>query len=345
MLARSLAAFALCCLCLSTAQAAISLKLRSEARLAGDLADALDVRWANAEEVILAGAKRGVFRRNLRSGHTQRILDGSAPDGFFYCSRLGYSSSFLVPGSPFAALAWRRNTPGASLSSQFPFDMILDLDVYGDTLAVLGARRADDGRWAPEGGIAWVGSLEKGLKDLRPIHYSETGSGAKALDRCHFFNTGAIRFQRDGSLLVVPGVEPGMYLYERSGRLLKTWDTQALGFYDRCEFTEKQSHAMAIAPTATWEYLNARTVLDDVITLPGGGIGVFTRTFTNGAMRWTLSVVKDGNVEQRIALPFSGGERSFVRADVRGKQIALLLVEYATPKTPDGARLAILELP
>jgi hypothetical protein len=222
--------------------------------------------------------------------------------------------------------------------------MILDLDVYGDMLAVLGARRDSDGRWAPEGGIAWVGSLSKGLKDLRPIHYSETGSGAKALDRCHFFNTGAIRFMRDGSLLVVPGVESGMYLYERSGKLLKTWDTQPLGFYDRCEFSEAESQAMALAPSAKWQYLNTRTVLDDVIPL-AGGVGVFTRQFSNGKMHWTLSVVKDGRVEERIKLPFTGGERSFVRADVRGKQIALLLVEYATSKAPDGARLAIMELP
>jgi hypothetical protein len=302
------------------------------------------VRWADAENVILAGAKQGVFRWHVPSGRTERIIGGSGPGGFFFSSRLGYSSSYIVPGSPFMALAWTRNAPGATLSPHFPFDMILDLDVYGDMLAVLGARRAGDGRWAPEGGIAWVGSLSQGLKDLRPIHYSETGSGAKALDRCHFFNTGAIRFMRDGSILVVPGVESGMYLYERSGKLLKTWDTQPLGFYDRCEFSEAESQAMALAPSAKWQYLNTRTVLDDVIPL-AGGVGVFTRQFSKGKMRWTLSIVKDGRVEERIELPFTGGERSFVRADVRGKQIALLLVEYATAKAPDGARLAIMELP
>lgn len=341
MLSRCLAAVALCCVWMSAAHAALSLKVRSETQLTGPLVDALDVRFADADTLILAAAKQGVFRRSLATGRTERILDGTAPDGFFYCSRLGYSSSFLVPGSPFAALAWRRNTPGATLSAQFPFDMILDLDVHGDTLAVLGARRADDGRWAPEGGIAWVGSLEKGLKDLRPIHYSETGSGAKALDRCHFFNTGAIRFLRDGSILVLPGVESGMYLYDQAGKLLKTWSSEGL-YFDRCEFTEPQAHAMAIAPTALWRYLNARTILDDIIPLPGG-IGVFTREFVQGKMHFTLSFMKDGKVEQRLALPFTGGERSFVRADIRGKQIAVLIVEYGTSAKPDAARLAIVE--
>jgi hypothetical protein len=344
MFSPSVVLVALCCLSASAAHAALALKVRSETRLNGDLVDALDVRWANADEVVLAAAKNGVFRHRVSTGKTQRIIGSAAPQGFFYSSRLGYSSSYIVPGSPFAALAWIRNAPDATLSPQFPFDMILDLDVYGDTLAVLGARRAGDGRWAPEGGIAWVGSLSKELKDLRPIHYSETGAGAKALDRCHFFNTGAIRFLRDGTLVVAPGVEPGMYHYERSGKLLKTWDTHPLGFFDRCEFTEKEAHAMATAPTATWQYLNARIILDDVIPL-AGGVGVFTRQFAKGKMRWTLSVVKDGRAEQRIELPFTGGERSFVRADVRGKQIALLLVEYATSKAPDGARLAIMELP
>lgn len=345
MIGRALVALAFCCLAARSADAALALTLRSETRLDGNLSDALDVRWADAENVILAVAKQGVFRRHVASGRTERLIGGSGPGSFFFSSRLGYSSSYIVPGSPFMALAWARNTPGASLSPHFAFDMILDLDVYGDTVAILGARRASDGRWAPEGGIAWVGSLSEGLKDLRPIHYSETGSGAKALDRCHFFNTGAIRFMRDGSIVVVPGVESGMYLYERGGKLLKTWDTQPLGFYDRCELSEQQSHAMALAPTSKWQFLNARTVLDDVIPLPGGGIGVFTRQFADDRMRWTLSVVRDGKVEQRIALPFTGGERSFVRADIRGKQIALLLVEYATSKAPDGARLAMLELP
>ncbi|HVG25067.1 MAG TPA: hypothetical protein VND45_12980 [Thermoanaerobaculia bacterium] len=344
MFGRVILALALCSVSAGLPPAP-ALTLRRITNLSGDLAEALDVRWSSADEVVLAAAKNGVFRHNLTTGKTERILGSAAPRGFFFSSRLGLSSSFVVPGSPFAALAWTRNAPGATLSPQFPFDMILDLDVYGDTLAVLGARRAADGRWAPEGGIAWIGSLEKGLKDLRPVHYSESGGGAKALDRCHFFNTGAIRFLRDGTLLVVPGVEPGMYLYEPGGKLLKTWDTQPLGFFDRCEFTEKQGHAMGAAPTATWQYLNARTVLDDVIPLPGGTIGLFTRRFTQGKMHFTLSVVNDGKVTQRIELPLSGGERSFVRADVRAKKIALLLVEYATAKTPDGARLAILELP
>jgi len=342
-LSRSTAVIVLCCLTLTPARAALSLKVLSEAPLTGELADALDVRFADADTVILAVAKQGVFRRNLQTGRSEQILGSASPHGFFFSSRLGYSSSFLVPGSSFAALAWRRNMPGSSLSPQFPFDMILDLDVYGDTLAVLGARRSEDGRWAPEGGIAWVGSLEKVLKDLRPIHYSETGGGARALNRCHFFNTGAIRFLRDGSILVVPGVEPGLYLYDRAGKLLKAWASAPLAYSDRCELEEEQSLAMGVAPTALWQYLNSRTMLDEVIPLRDA-IGVFTRRYSQGKMHFTLSVVRDGRVQQRIALPFTGGERSFVRADVRGKQLALLVIEYASSKTPDGARLVLMEI-
>ena len=62
------------------------------------------------------------------------------------------------------------------------------------------------------------------------VAVSRAREGAEPLDRCHFLNTGSVRFLRDGTLLVVPAVEQGMYLYERSGKLLKTWDMQPIGF-------------------------------------------------------------------------------------------------------------------
>jgi hypothetical protein len=315
----------------------------STTQLQGELADALDVRWSAERELVLALGKKGLARYDVDTRESRRIVNGSRRDGFFYAARLGLSRGYIVPGSSFAALAWMRNAPGAALSPQIPFDMIVDLDVYGDQLAVLGARRADDGRWAPEGAIVWVGTLSKGLSDLRPLHYSETGSGAKALDRCHYFNTGTVRYMRDGSLVVIPAIEAGVFVYDLSGKLLQTWDDDPIGFQHRCELSQQQAYDLAIRPTEQWQWLNARTILDDVIPLPNG-IGVFTRKFSGGAMHWTLSVLRNGKVAQRIPLPFTGGERSFVRADVRGKQIALLLIEYATQKTPDGARLAIMEL-
>lgn len=174
-------------------------------------------------------------------------------------------------------------------------------------------------------------------------HSVRAAPGAQALNRCHFFNTGAIRFLRDGSIVVVPGVEPGLYLYDRSGKLLKAWASAPLGYLDRCELEDEESLAMGVAPTGRWQYLNARTMLDEVIPLRDA-IGVFTRKHAQGKMHFTLSVVRDGKIQQRIALPFTGGERSFVRADVRGNQIALLVIEYASSKTPDGARLVLMEI-
>ena len=340
---RLVAIFVLCALTAAAADAS-SVTLVSTTRLKGDLADALDVRWASENELVLAAGKRGVFKYDVKSGQSERVVaDSRTREGFFFSARLGLSRGYLVTGSHFASLAWMRNAAGAPLSPQVPFDVIVDLDVYGDTVAVLGARRDDRGRWAPEGAIVWIGSLLSGLKDFHPLHYSDAGPGAEPLDRCHFLNTGSVRFLRDGTLLVVPAVEQGMYLYERSGKLLKTWDTQPIGFHDRCDLSEEQFNTFAMQPAPKWNWLNGRTILDEVIPLAGGA-GMIVRQFSNGAMYWSLLLVKDGKVVSRTRLPLTAHDQAFVRADIRGKQIAMLIVEYATSKIPDGARLALLEV-
>jgi hypothetical protein len=330
---------------LSAAAETPRLSVVSNTRLTGEAADALDIRWTSDHELLLAAGKKGVFRYDVGSRQTERVVaDSRTREGFFFSARLAASRGYVVTGSHFAALAYMRNAAGASLSQPVPFDVILDLDVYGDTLAVLGARRDRKGNWAPEGAIVWIGSLMNGLRDLRPLHYSEAGPGAKPLDRCHFLDTGAVRFLRDGTLLVVPAVEQGIYLYDRSGALLHTWDSDTIGFHDRCDLTDDQFATFSLQPTPRWNWLNRQTILDDVVPLPDGAVGFITRHYGNGAMHWSLVTVKDGKPLSRTPLPFTAHDQSLVRADIRGKQLAMLIVEYASGKVPDGARLAILEL-
>ncbi len=322
-------------------------RLVSTVRLEGGAADALDVRWLSDREVLLGAGRKGTFAYDVQSGATRTVVGGTgASGGFAYVARLGISPAYIVTAGLFGEVAWLSTAPGATLSPRVPFDMILDADVYDDTLVVLGARRDAKGKWAPEGAIAWIGSLRQNLRDLRPLHYSEFGSEPKSLNNCHYLGSGAARFLRDGTLLVIPTVEQGMYLYDRSGKLLKTWPTEGLGFRDRCDLTAEQIVTYSVQPTARWKFLNSTTVLDEVIPLPGiaGGAGLIKRTQSGGAMRWTLHVLRDGKVQATYPLPVTAGERAALRADVRGRKVALLIIEYRTDKNPDGARLLFMEL-
>lgn len=344
MLSRCLVMVLFFSACLASAEVP-RLRVISTTRLKEPIAMALDIRWASDQEVFLAAGRGGVYRYDLASRRSERVVAGEgSPGGFFFSKRLAASGTFLVTGAMFAGFSSMANAKGATLSPMVPFDVIVDLDVYDDTVAILGARRDEQGRWAPEGAIVWIGSLRKKLSDLRPLHYSEAGSGARPLDRCHFFDSGAVRFQRDGSLVVIPGVEPGMFVYDRFGKLLHASSTNDFGFLDRCALSDDESFALAARSSLRWEWMNKRTILDDIIPLPGPTVGLISRRWTKGTMSWSLTTVRDGKVVSRLTLPVNGRAQSFVRADIRGTRIALLIVEYATSTSPDGARLEIMEL-
>jgi hypothetical protein len=58
---------------------------------------------------------------------------------------------------------------------------------------------------ARDGTIAWIGSLSKGMADMRPLMKGRAKPGGKDMARCSILETGAIRFMPDGSVIVVPG--------------------------------------------------------------------------------------------------------------------------------------------
>jgi hypothetical protein len=83
-----------------------------------------------------------------------------------------------------------------------------DLDVGGDQIIFLGVTKAYP--FAPEGGIVWTGSFAKKLADLRPILNDKAGPGAQAFSNCGSSEVGAVRILTDGSMLAVPGSQPGV---------------------------------------------------------------------------------------------------------------------------------------
>jgi hypothetical protein len=100
--------------------------------------------------------------------------------------------------------------------------------------------------------VAWVGpASEHPAQDLKPLPlYDAGGAKSPGLVNCIELLLGAARFLRDGSVLVVPGFQPGAHLFSADGRLLRSWDTTALGL-DVMDCAPELRGAPALRPLAT----------------------------------------------------------------------------------------------
>lgn len=316
----------------------------SDRVLQGDAARALDVRWASDGSVYVSSYFSGVQQVNTASGKVAPAAFVQPGRNCPSCSRLGVSERYVVTAFPVYQLTWKEWK--RSQINNYVFDAVVDLDVKGDRLLMLGSR-TEGGRWAPDGAIAWIGSLDKQLKDLRPVLFSRRGSKAETISRCGFLEPGAVRFSSDGSFVIVPGVEPDIYLYDRTGKLVHTWQTSSLGFVDRCDLTEPQVHALSADPEQRARWRAARVMVDDVLHTSAGP-ALLLHEFRSGAARWTMVILQRNGPPRRIVLPFSiPSDVASLRADIRGNRIAFLirtLGQWRPKATPAAARLIVADL-
>ena len=174
-------------------ESARSLRILSDRPLPPPLVKAVDVRWASDSSVYLTLAREGTVEASVDFDHlkvTPMIAKMQEPGGSF-SHLLAASSEYLVTSGPFW-ITWR--SIASPTRAEDAFDSIHDLDVAGDRLLILAARRGEKGQFAPEGAIAWTGSLRRGLSDLRPVAYDATGPGARNLGACSNFHMGVSAF-------------------------------------------------------------------------------------------------------------------------------------------------------
>lgn len=312
-------------------------------------AGAIDVRWASDDSVYLALGRGGVVEMSLEpfGGRIVEIVPGaSRAGGFFVSTLLAASGQDLLVGAPIAAVTWR--TRSNAVRKEAAFDAVEDLDLHDGKVLILGARRDEEGRFAPEGGIAWLGTLAAELRDARPVVFDSRGAGAPNLNACGNFGLGAVRFLVDGSFVVAPGVQPGVLHFDPKGRLLRTWDTLVLGLTGDCaRMTFEESRRVHFTP-ARWEWLAARRTLDEIVQLDER-IGLVLRQSVNGRPSWELAVLPLGGGpvgREPIAIePLN--EITHLQADLRNGRLAILVRAYvAVPGTTSSmpGRLVLAKL-
>jgi hypothetical protein len=319
-----------------------ALKVTSDRPVPESLETLSDLRWAGPDSLYLAAGPAGALKVRIEPGWggPQVVFPGDA--GVWAAARIGASGSHLAVGAPGMVVGWRR-LPGGPVRI-LSFDLVVDLDVFKDKVVLLGARKDERGRFAPDGAIAWLGSLDLDSAGLRPVRYSATGPGARAMDACGAFETGAVRFLADGSFLVVPGVEPGAFLYDPKGKLSRAWEAKDIGLDAGCGLTDEQMYHLSADLKARLAWINQRRVLEDIVPLPEGA-GLIVRTAAGGQTRWDLKLLRrDGEVSSQ-PLPWTGPSPDWhLRADVRGDRLAVLLKEYAVGRPGAPSRLILADL-
>lgn len=295
---------------------------------------AVDVAWEDAEHILLAAPLEGVFQVpvddpgkasiKLTGGRQSEAVD-------IWLPRLVASDGkFRVVASPVFVVAWQ--TVGEEgLRGQVAVDGPMAIDLKDGQLAVLGFSRDEVGRAAPDGAIAWLGSIKNDFKDPEPLLYSEDGPGVERMGRCAVLGAGQIAFTGAGNLIVVPGVEPGAFLVASDGKLLRTWQSADLGMDSDCQVSEDEHAQMRIGEAARWSWWNRHRVVDEVVPLPEGP--AFIVRFRHRDSTYWEFVRTVGEEITRCRLPFrSSSDRTRLAADLRGRRLVLLV---STPGVPE----------
>src|SRR5690606_3385319 len=119
---------------------------------------AVDLRALGNTAVLLVAADAGAVRVELDDLSMRTVRGaGTASGRLWVPSRLGVGGDFVVAAAPLFRLDGFRT--GAEASWSLSFETIEDVDLQGRRLAVLGLRRDDRGRVAPDGAWLWVGEI------------------------------------------------------------------------------------------------------------------------------------------------------------------------------------------
>lgn len=311
-----------------------ALSFEVEARIAYPkaLSEPQDVRWAGEAALVVLDVKNGALRLPLDLEGDPEILIpiGNAPGEIFHGHRLASSEELVVVAALANAVAWRNLRRNAPVEQVF-YAGVMDMDLVGDRIAILGPYRDREGEWIPDGAIVRMGRLSSFPYELESVLISPEGPGASDMTRCGVMPMGGSRFLGDGSLLVVPGVHPGIFLVGPDGTVRTIWDSGEVGITLRCEVSQEESYVLYRDPEARWGWLSKRSTVDGVVPL-GQNAGLIVRRPGPDGVRWDLVVLRrDGSFETLVLPVESPSLTAHLRGDTRGDRIVLALSEVSWP--------------
>jgi len=296
------------------------------------------VRWLEADLVLLAVFERGAVLHRLESDGVSRtvIPEQGRRAGLALTYHVAGSDDYVAAAGPLFAVAWKVRSDEGEVTVK-PFAQIVDFDVHEDRIALLGGWRDAKGAWSPDGSIAWTAGLDGApLRPLFPV-----ADPKLAMGRCGILGLGAVRFLQDGSLVLVPGVEPGVFLFNPKGQRVFTWDTEPLGFFTGCPLDEPEAQLVHADQTARYEWLDRRVVVDEVLPLDDSP-GLVIRTATADRVSWELIRLHRDKDPERIPLPFTSDiPYAHLKGDILAENLVFLVYDPFAFRDPSHARATL----
>jgi hypothetical protein len=289
-----------------------------------------DVRWATDSSVFVCDLNEGVFEmplaktresKSMLKGGSFRKPGSGATTSLFLPAYIGVSKDYVVAGALLRQVAWKARNGETFI--QAPFANALDVDVWNDRAIVLGVRGDDGMHWGSVGATLWLVSLSHDRADFKGI----TASAPDAMRKCGFEGIGAVRFYPDGRFVHIPGVTPGMELYDRSGKLIRRWNTDILSVDDHCNVTAAQADAFAEA-TVRADWMNRRQIVDEVLPLAEGPLVIVRRAVPGGVVWRGVLVPFDGD-PVAVSIPVTSTSRlAHLHADLKGDRVIFLVADF-----------------
>ena len=344
----------------TTMPAVPTLRVEESFEVPAEPSTATDVRWASDQSVYLARQYSGVAEVQLTPGLrlVRQVVPNRETMGlgtYRNFSRLAVSHDYLAFDQWVGPLAWRSLASPPDGKVRFEWKRMAfaeDLDLFGDRLLVLGALDTErpDEEFAPDGAVAFLASArEDHRQTFRPVLFDPAGAGVPHLLHCSKLNLGGVRFLADGSFFILPGFQPGAFLYGPSGNLLHTWNTSLLGLdadSDCGDMTMAKLATMRKSAEERVKWLSHHRVVDAVVALPEGP-GVVIRSVEAGKVTWELDELGSAAVTS-YALPITArSPRERVRADYRSGRLVVLVTEENLRLHEDKSpsRLIVLAFP
>lgn len=253
------------------------------------------------------------------------VAGGQARNELFHPYSLGVSRNRIVVGA--IAFSYSEvDTKGQQLKGLYAFADPEDLDIRGDDLAILGAQQGEKGPYAPDGALVHRGKIGDSGEQLKPIFFSEEGPGVPGLSNCSLMEIQSLRFLADGTLVVVPGIEGGVYFFDPEGKLIRSFTAAEVGFDSGCKMDPKVADRLALDQQGRWDWVNGRRVVDDIVPLPDGGAGLILREIRGGKPFWQMKVLhKDGSIRSCDLAITTNDPWARLKADTLGDEVSFLM--------------------
>ena len=293
--------------------------------LPAELEWASDLRRTDQSEPFLWLSPTGLWQSSAEATKPSLIAGrGTSRIELFVPTSLASSAGRTVVGS--AAYSFSEIDVGKkTLRESYVFWSLVDLDLRQGKIALFGAQRSADDQYAADGALAFWGPLGSPVESLRPLYFSEQGPGAEAFAKCSLLEISHLRFLDDGSLVLVPGVEAGVFFYRPDGQLARSFSAAEVGFESGCGLDAAAARKLALDEPARWAWVNQRRVVDDIVPLTGGA-ALLLRQVQAGRPSWQLKLLRlDGSI-RTCDLPIATRDPlARLKADSQGEVVHFLL--------------------